>query len=772
MRFLALFCLCAFCFAQEIKNIKFDGLLRVSDLIAKEIVGMKVGEQLDKQKLNKAIIAFYKQDYFDDVYADFSNGILTFHFTNKPTINNIEVKGYGNDTETEEITKLINLKKGDSYDIFKEEYAKDVIITNLEDKGLYGSIIEVESTRIEDSINLIFNVNKGENIIIKKSVYSGASLEKDELESLSANRERHSWLGWLPWFPSGELKLRELEYDNLRIQDIYMRKGYLDASVSQPLLSADFRNYNATLLYKIKEGERYSVSEVHIVKNDDVENIFSDEELSDLIKLKSDEFFNIETARYDMEVLKSHIMDEGYAFARVNPDLNKDEINHKVAVTYVIDIGKKVAINDVIISGNTISSDRIVRRELLIAPGDIYSITDIRKSENALRRTGFFTKVNISEIRVSEDSMNLLIEVEEGNTGEVMAGIGYGSYDGFMINGSIRERNLFGTGIGVQLAINWSKPTQMYNIGLSNPRILDSEYSAALNIFHSRFRSYDGRIYSNENLFYSENTTGFSASVGRNLSDAASVNLTYGLSKSSIIDNGYGYSAYYPPQGIWKSYISPGIYFDNTDDYYFPKNGAILQASVEFAGLGGNAQYTKLFGKAGLYYHLKNLINFDLILRYKAQIGAIYPFKKQDRMTASDKYGIPITDAFYMGGIGTVRGFKNSMVSPTQCNYNNPLWFDCLRIGGNYMFANSVEISYGIFEAINMRIAAFFDFGMIGKKNFNEIKVMSAGLALEWVSPIGPLVFVFPFPIQSSKLGLYYNKNYTSNFEFTMGTRF
>ena len=750
--------------AESITEIRYNGLIRISPLIANEIAKIKVGDTLNAKAVNDAIVAFYEQDYFDNISVSFKGGILTFHFKEKPSVNNIEIKGFGSESETEDMKKALGIKRGDTYDIQKEKFAKDAIISALETKGLYNSVVEVDSTKIEDSINLTFNVNKGEKIIIRKSYYQGATLDKGDLESFSANRERHSWLGWLPWFPSGEVRLKELEYDNLRVQDVYMQRGYLDANVSTGLLNADFTNFNATLLYKVVEGERYKVSDIVISKTDDAENIFDNEELESLLKLEKNEYFNIQTMRNDIEILKAHIMDKGYAYVVISPDLDKDTEHKSVIVKYNITIGKEVHINDITITGNTVSSDRIVRRELIIAPGDIYSITNIRKSENALRRSGFFDKVNISEIRIDEKSMNLLIEVAEGRTGEVMAGIGYGSYDKFMINGSLRERNLFGTGIGVSFQINWSKYNQLYNFGLSNPRIFDSEYSASFNVFHSYYESYYGSgWYSDENTDYIENTTGFNVSVGRNLTDELNASLTYGFSVSTMsgFSSVLSYAYYYPTTGIWKSYLTPGLYFDNTDDYYFPKNGVVAQISSDFMGLGGNARYAKLYGKIGLYYHLKNLINFDLILRYKAQIGSIFAYKKSEElMTQTQSTGVPITDTFYLGGIGTVRGYNSSRVSPKD---------DFGRlIGGRYMFANSVELSFGLIEAINMRLAGFFDYGMVGRNRFDEIAVMSAGVAIEWISPIGPLVFVIPFAINPPKA----YKDEVSHFEFTMGTRF
>ena len=728
--------------ALSIKSIKYEGLVRISDLIANEIANIKIGDELSSKKINDAILAFYKQDYFDDIYADFSDGVLTFYFQEKPGVSNVEINGYGNEQDTKDISQLINIKKGDTYDVYKEKYAKDVIITALQEKGIYNSVVEVVTTKLDDAISVVFNVNKGENIIINKSIYSGATIDSNELESLSANKQKHSWLWWLPWWPNGELKTRELEFDNLRVQDVYMRLGFLDAEVSPPLVNVDFTNYNATLMYKIKEGQKYTIANVDIRKNDDFENVFPLDELKDLIKLKPDEYFNIETLRRDIEILKSYIMDKGYAYAVVNPDLKKDEANAKANVTYVIDIGKKVYINDVLITGNTNSADRIIRREMLLASGDLYSITDIRKSENALRRIGLFDNVVISEVRVDESSMNLLVEVTEGRTGEVMFGLGYGSRDKLMINGSLKERNLLGTGMNVQLYVNWSQYNQLYNVGLTNPRVLDSKYSLSLNAYKSYYDNYD----------YVEDSYGLNTSVGRNITDSLSVNLAFDLVKTFLknfksVEAAMAYKKYFPPDGVLKLSLTPGLSFDNTDDYYFPKNGAIVQATSEFAELGKGKRFIKLFGKTGLYYHLKNLVNFDLIFRYKAQAGAIF-----------DNGFLPINETFYMGGIGTVRGYEANSLSPLDS--------DGLRIGGKYIFANSLEVSYGIFESINMRLALFFDFGMLGKNNITEIMRMSWGGAIEWVSPIGPLVFVFPLAI-NPKPG-----DRTSNFEFTMGTRF
>ena len=312
-----------------------------------------------------------------------------------------------------------------------------------------------------------------------------------------------------------------------------------------------------------------------------------------------------------------------------------------------------------------------------------------------------------------------------------------------MVNASIRERNLFGTGQSGQLYADWSYRRQLVNLTLSNPRVLDSKYSASLSGFHSLYWNWD----------YREQTTGTSITSGRLLTNTLRASLGYTISTTRVLD-------FYDSklEGLYKQYltmdnplklaISPSLYFDNTDDYYFPKNGAIISAYVEYAGLGGDEKYTKLYGKMALYYHLKSLFGVDLIARYKTQVGAIF-----------EQGYVPITSKFYMGGISSVRGYQISSLTPRDPSGQ-------IRIGGNYMMTHSAELSYGILEKAQMRLALFADYGMIGVSSFNETIRASWGLSVEWISPMGPIVLVFPRPINPQP------GDRTSTFEFTMGTRF
>lgn len=727
--------------AKEIREIKYQGSSSISDVLADEIARIKVGDEFDIEKIDKAVRAFYAQGYFEDIYVDFSDGVLIFYFKQKPLIASVEIKGYGSEQEKETLYSQIGIKKGDSYDEVKLDRAKVIIKTILEYQGYYGTVVESDIAEVGDRAYAItLNVNQGENIVIKRAQYDGREkLKVKDLEELSANRAKQ-FMGWMWGRNDGKLKLAELEFDGMRIQDAYMRKGFLDASVSQAFLDANLNDYTANLYYKITEGERYKVSNIQIVLHVPV---IEEEALRKVLKVKDGVYFNIEEVRADVEVIRQKIADLGYAFVRVSPDLDKNVEDSTVKVIYLIQVGQKVKINDVLISGNARTADRIIRRELLLAPGDTYKLSFLAESENALRRLGYFEKVKIEERRVSEDSLDLLVSVEEARTGEFMVGLGYGSYDKLMVNASIRERNLFGTGQSAQIYADWSYRRQLVNLTLSNPRVLDSKYSMSFSGYHSLYWNWD----------YREQTTGFSITGGRLLTHTLRASLGYTLSTTGILDYYNAsleslYRSYFTIDRPLKSSISPSLYFDNTDDYYFPKNGAIISAYVEQAGLGGDEKFTKIYGKIALYYHLKSLLSIDLIARYKVQAGAII-----------DEGYVPITSKFYMGGISSVRGYQVSSLTPRDPT-------DQIRIGGNYMMTHSFELSYGLLEKAQMRVAFFFDYGMIGEARLTDVARSSWGVSIEWVSPMGPIVLVFPQPINPQP------NDRTSRFEFTMGTRF
>ncbi len=844
---------------MKVKSISYVGLSYMSDMLANEIVKIRVGDIVDSKKIDTAVLALFNQGYFKDVYATFEGGILEFHFDEKARIAGVEIKGYGTEKEKDGLKSQMGIKKGDTFDEQKLEHAKTALKTALEGQGYYGSVVEVRTEKVsEGALLIVFDVNRGDSIYIKQSIYEGsAKLKRRMIESLSANKQR-DFMGWMWGLNDGKLRLDQLEYDSLRIQDVYMRRGYLDAHISSPFLKTDFSTHDAKLHYKVKEGIQYRISDILIEIDNPVVPLKT---LEKALKVKRKDVFNIEHLRADAQILKTEIADKGYAFAVVKPDLDKDEKNGLVKVIYRIEVGDMVYINDVIISGNQRTSDRIIRRELLLGPKDKYNLTKLRNSENSLRRLGFFSKVKIEEKRVNSSLMDLLVSVEEGRTGQLQFGLGYGSYGGLMLNGSVSERNLFGTGQSMSLYANIATgggrsypgmprgAGRMFagNLSLTNPRIFDSWYSSTINLYADYRISYQ----------YIQQGGGFGVNVGRMLGNRTHVSLGYNLNVTKLL--GFSsplYNRYYsstkqiiipsqpvcvsslglllglrqvqscstpgstrvgqtpPVTGLWdRDYHTPitssftlDVSYDNTDDYYFPRNGVIFSSYATMSGLpssgtlnswnglGGNVRNTKVYGKFAAYHHLQKYLLIDLIARFKTQGGYIFRYNTEDYL--------PLNSTFYMGGVTTVRGFRNGSITPKD---EFGLW-----LGGDGIFTASTELSYGVLKAAKMRLAWFFDFGFLTFKtptrgsffynaptttaNFKDYGVIGAGferatwrastgLQIEWISPMGPLVLIFPIAFfnqwgdgNGKKCkGLCFNPNmddYTQHFEFSMGTRF
>ena len=754
-------------FAQKITQIKFEGLSHLSPSVALEVAGLRVGDEMDIAKINKSIVNFFDQGYFEDVWVDREGGKLIYHFKEKIAIANVEIKGFGSGDEAETLLKSIGLKKGDLYDEGRVEKAKKLLVERLQSQGNYDSVVEVTKTAVGDNaVSVVFDVNKGEKIKIKKINFKGAeSLSKSDLEQDLINKEE-DFLGWVPFLNDGEVHVDQLEYDAYRLKETYMKHGYLDAEVSKPLMRVDYSDYTAEIDYQIKEGPQYRVGDIDVTQS--IKGISTAGLLSEL-KLKKGKIFNIKKMRKDIEMIKSAVGDLGYAYAKVTPQMHKDATKKVVNIQYVVYPGKRVKIHDVLISGNDTTKDRVIRRYIYLAPGDYFNATDLKDSKSALGRTGFFEAVDIQSQRVSEDEIDLLVKVKETSTGTISLGGGYGSYEGLMLNASVSDKNLFGTGITGSLGFDISKISQSYNLSFVNPKIWDSMYSLGLSFYKREYEYID----------YTEDSLGGSLNLGRQFYRHlyASIGIGYVDNQSTFNEESSHFSdlqrrIYNDQYKKLSGFAS--LSFDNTDDYYLPREGFIASINAEFAQLdgddyntttypGGYGNFTKLKARFGAYYGMEDMIDYDLILRFKAR--ATYIQKGDDEK-------LPVAERLFMGGIGSVRGYQPYSIAPTLPNGD--------RIGGTYRSSATVEASIPLSEAAKMRLAFFFDYGMVGmdpepytaldgtRKYYEEDDMIrsSAGVVVEWQSGFGPINLVFGYALDDEP------GDETSTFEFSMGTKF
>jgi len=754
--------------AQKVTQIKFEGLAHLSPTTAKEIAGIRVGEEINAGKINDSIKNFFSQGYFKDVWVDQQGGVLIYHFEEKLAVANIEIKGYGSGDDGTKLLEGIGLKKGDLYDNRRVLKAKRTLISKLESQGYYDTVVDVTTTPVgESSISLVFDVNKGEKIIIQKINFVGAEeMSQSDLQIDTANKEK-DWLGWMPWRNSGEATVDQLEYDAYRVKDVYMKSGYLDADVSKPLMRVDFGSYNAKVDYQVSEGIQYRVGTVGITQEVDGLNT---EDLKDMLVLKEGKIFNIKRMRKDIKKLEEEVGNFGFAYVRVAPQMHKDPEKKIINLNYVVQPGDPVTINDVIISGNDSTKDRVIRRYIYLAPGDKFNATDLKDSKNALGRTGFFENVDIQSQRVSADKINLLVKVKETSTGTISAGGGYGSYEGLMVNASISDKNFFGSGINTTLGFEISKISTNYNLSFVNPKVWDSMYSFGVSLYKRDYEYID----------YTQDQLGGSMSLGRQFYRHVHASLGIGyVSNDSSYNDSYlfdpdAYNAY--TDQYKKTSIFTSVSFDNTDDYYTPREGVKAVLNLEYSTLDGDdydptlypegySDIFKVSAKVGYYYGLEDWIDYDMILRLKGRVTSI---------TGDDDAYIPIAERLFMGGIGSVRGYDPYSISPTVLRDQNGVLYD-YRIGGTDRASGSIEASIPLSEAAKMRLAFFYDYGVItsdpvptqnGIEEFDNIARSSTGVVLEWQSGFGPINLVFAYPINEQE------GDRTSVFEFSMGTKF
>jgi len=726
--------------ATTIKEIRFDSLIHISPSIAKEMIGFSTGEELDIKKIDGSIKRLYNQGYFEDIWVEEQNGVITYHFSEKPLISKVIIDGL-TESDTEKYYDALNLKKGATYDYKRLLSAKSRLLEAISEKGTVDSIVEVKTEKLDNGSMVVrFIVNKGEKIIIESVTFDGAkAFDRDELEDEAINRQEE-FLGWLFGRNDGEMKVTELSNDPLRIRELYMKKGYLDAEVQKPYVDVDFNRYRAKIAYNISEGPEYTTKDIQI--NISKDGITDFAEVRKKFKLKVGEVFDIESFRSDMEKIKFDVADKGYAFTQVNPDLQKDKESGEVTVVYSVNPGEIVYINDVIISGNSRTLDRVIRREMYLVPGSLYSMTDLKDSRNALGRTGYFEDTSVEERRVSDDKIDLIVKVKEAPTGSVQVGGGYGSYGGLLISASLSDRNIFGSGINVGLQFDNSEINKRQEFSISNPRVFDSDYSGSFRIFNNEFESYDFTVAQ----------FGGTVAGGRKFNRFLSGSVAYNYVDSQLSDllggtlTNSNNNIVYDNRPYQKSSISTALSFDNTDDFYIPREGYAISGSLEFAGIGGTAKYIKGVSKFNAYRGLEEWINFDAIVRYKSTLNYI-----------EDTGFVPINEKFFSGGIGTIRGYETYSLSPIV---------NGSRTGGNMSFSNSAEVSIPLIPDAKLRMALFVDYGFIGEDSFDEITRGGYGVAAEWFSPMGPIQLIFAQPIGEEAA------DRTAAFEFTIGQRF
>jgi outer membrane protein insertion porin family len=460
------------------------------------------------------------------------------------------------------------------------------------------------------------------------------------------------------------------------------------------------------------------------------------------LKTKKGDNYNREAIMRDIDFLTQTSNDEGYANADVNPKINTRENEQLVDVDFQITKGELVYINHINITGNTITRDKVIRRQLEVVEGDLYSGSKLRSSYANLNKLRYFEEADFqTEKGPDKSKMDINIRVKEKSTGMFMVGAGYSSVDQAVIMGQITQQNFLGYGQILSLKASLGSTTNNIDLSFTEPWLFDLPLWSQANIWKYK-KDYDS---------YTLDSRGAGLTLGYPLWEKIVGYVGYKLTADDISD----VSASAPFQikdqegQLITSAVTLSLIRDTTNDYIFPSNGTKANISVTHAGgpLQGDANYTQYSASLFAFYPLP----LDVVFGVKSRIGYIQ---------GHDGVEIPIFSRYVLGGINSLRGFR--YVGPT-----NPGTED--TIGGTTMLLFNVEMVFPFIKESGMKIVAFYDAGNAWNDRYylDDLR-QSVGLGLRWYSPIGPLRLEYGYIINGKGL----NDNSTGRWEFTIGMPF
>ena len=706
------------------------------------------GDMPDAIAINEEIKRIWDMGYFSDVKARMEAGpILIFDVVEKPKIDSIQVEG-SDEIDQEDILASMTTKTGAVLNdkIIAEDLQR---VTDLYRKeGYYLAKVTHAVIPRDNGVGarLIITVVEGSELYISEVKINGLNkLDKDDIAEYMALQPR----GWLSWFTgTGVLEEEYLERDTNAIAAYGLNEGFVDIQVAAPEIN--YTEAGIIVTFNVSEGRRYKVSDVkfggELIKDED--------ELLAIIEMdehkKEESYFSLTVMQEDAKKIKAFYGDQGYAFAEVDPKLLKAENGDAtVSIGYFVKKGQKVYIRRTEVAGNSKTRDNVILRELRLADGDMYEGSKVRRSTERLNRLNYFETVDVELVPTENpEEVDLKINIKEGNTGAIMAGIGYSTYYDVGVSASIQERNLFGRGYWLQVQgfTSWKRTSG--TISFTNPRVYDTDLLIGNDLYYT-YEYWDD---------FTKTTLGDSIRFAYPIGEYTSLGWGYRLERYNLTDvDEYASRSIRDYKGInWTSAINARIVRDTTDSRTRPTKGTITRLWAEYGGggLGGTDNFVKAMFDWQGFYSLDR--KGDHVVRFRGRVGGV--FENQEGTI------IPVFERFYVGGIDTIRGFDYTHISPRDQDYGD-------RIGGDRMGVANLEYIWNFEKDLGLAIVPFVDAGFNIDSKYMDLQdhiVASAGLELRWRSPMGDLRVAYGYPLTED----YDGKRRDGRFEFTMGQQF
>jgi outer membrane protein insertion porin family len=755
-------------FAFVISDVRVEGLQRISAGTVFGAIPFNVGDDVDEIELRSIIRSLFKTESFDDVQVGRDGNVLVIVVRERPSIESIEFEG-NKAIETEALMEGLNNSGLAEGQIFKKvtlEHMTGDLERQYVRQGRYDASI---STEVEDlprnRVAIKVFVNEGNVSGIQHINIIGNTIFDDE--SLLGMMELKLPTMFSFYTKDDKYSREKLKGDLENLESFYLDRGYLNFVIDSTQVSIAPNMEDVYITVNVIEGDQFTVSKVEIAG--ELHDI-PEPSIRALVLSRQGQIFSRELMTVSEERIERALGNAGYTFASATGQPVLDEDGESVTIKFFVDAGKRAYVRRISFRGNTLTQDKVLRREMRQMEGGWASNAYIEASKVRLERLGFFREVNVETPAVpgTEDQIDVNYSVEEQPSGSISATLGFSQDIGLILGLSYQESNVFGTGNSVNIGVNRSSFQTAYNFSFFDPYYTVDGVSRGYSVF---FRSSD---YDERNIAsFSTDSFGGSVNFGYPISEISRINFSVGY-ENTLIKEGV-----YPAQEISQFLDREGNEFNliNMSVSYsmsalnrglLPTGGRSQSLSFEMTVPGSELEYYRLNYSGQIFFPLHRL--FTLRLRTDLGYG--------DSFGSTETY--PFYKNFFAGGTGSVRGYENNTLGPRTTPSPNDPFAEPDPIGGNLLVEASAEILFPlpfVKDQRQIKSALFLDASSVFNTDCLDISAIcqdpsegelrySVGLSVTWITGFAPISFALAYPL-NEKQG-----DETESFQFELGRTF
>lgn len=737
-----------------VQDIRIEGLQRIAAGTVFNYLPIKVGDTVSEHDTQEALRALFKTGFFRDVRFERQGNVLIVNVVERPSIAGIQLAGIKefSDEELKKALKEIGMAEGRVFNRSLMDRVEQEMRQQYFARGFYAVSIKPTVTPLErNRVSIQFDVTEGKPARIREiDLVGNRSFPDKKLLDLFV-------LGPAPWYAffssADQYSKQKLTADLETLRNFYQDQGYLEFNVESTQVSITPDKENIYITINLVEGGKYTFTGFSLAGTFPVPQ----PELEGLVTLKPGATFSRKLLTESNKAITDRLANDGYAFANVNaiPEIDKEK--SEVKFTFFVDPGRRVYIRRVNFAGNLATRDEVLRREMRQLEGGWYAADKIQRSRVRLQRLGFFEDVNVETPAVpdSPDQVDVNVTVKERHTGNLLVGVGYSDGDGVLLNASVTQTNLFGTGKEMSVSVDNSRSTTNFNVRYLNPYHTPDGISRGFSLFNSKVDASQANTAA-----YDVQTTGAGVFYGIPLTELTTLNVGADVEQITIktgSDTAQVAQDFVARHGNTNNLLVGNASWasDSLDSTLLPTNGTIQRISAEMGVPGSDLEYYKLNYLLGRYWPIGVRNSF----RLKGELGFGEGFGNTSEL--------PFFKNYFAGGSSTVRGYKSRSLGPRDTRYPDD------PIGGNKRVLANAELFFPVPGSSRdnkaMRMSWFVDSGMVfGENQEIEFSALrhSTGLAFNWFSPLGPLSFSYGLPLNKKV------DDKTESFQFTLGVPF